>query len=423
MPRALTPVKGLSSVEGPMTHDEVLALLGDASLKPSSIAEEVECAGRPATSPAQIESARDALAKLNAEAVAQTAGLAGPDAQALAAQICALPEWMALALVHAAGRASRQEVLLPIGACSQKALAKEAKRELQRLKQRGVQVQELRPQGETVLKPPPEAEAPLCYASSIDSFGERAIWWSRSARQGVEVVQVVASDVKGILTADALALSRKSWREFVKRLPRQGVVYTAEITKEHARALIAEAEATGARNGFSPPGGYAEALRLLGPAPERLPQSPGNAIEVTDEATHAQAGATLFDDPLFASWIPDEDALRSFALRVDEIAVSQLYIDQKQKQEAFERAGEEASQTYFNGMRRALYSKRLLEMAHVLAQAGRVKMARTAASVSRALLTEAPTTFCRALFTHALRERLEQPAAPEPPAQQQLIVP
>lgn len=405
-----------------MTNDEVLALLGDASLKPSSIAEEVECAGRPKASTAEIESARDALSKLKAEAVAQTAGLAGPDANVLAAQICALPEWMALALVHAAGRASRQEVLLPIGGCPQKALAKEAKRELQRLKQRGVQVQELRPKGETVLKPPPEAEAPLCYASSIDAFGERAIWWSRAARQGVEVVQVVVSDVKGVLTADALALSRKSWREFVKRLPRQGVVYTAEITKEHARALIAEAEATGARNGFSPPSGYAEALRLLGPAPDRLPPSPATAIEVTGEAGQAQAGGALFDDPLFTSWIPEEDALRSFALRVDEIAVSQLYIDGKQKQEAFERAGEEASQAYFTSTRRALYSKRLLEMAHVLAQAGRMETARTAVGVSRALLTEGQTPFCRALFTHALRDRLGQPAAPEPPPQQ-LIVP
>jgi hypothetical protein len=422
MPRALTPVKGLSSVPAPMTHDEVLALLGDASLKSSSIAEEVECAGRPRTTVAELESARDVLSKLNAEAVAQTAGLAGPDAQGVATQICALPEWLALALVHAAGRASRQEVLLPIAGGSQKVLAKEAKRELQRLKQRGVQVREVRSAGEAVLKPLPEAEAPLCYASSIDSYGERAIWWSRAARQGVEVVQVVCSDVKGILTADALALSRKSWREFVKRLPRQGVVFTAEISKEHARALIAEAEATGARNGFSPPAGYGEALRLLGPAPERLPASPGNAIEVPDETTHALAGATLFDDPLFASWIPEEDALRSFALRVDEIAVSQLYIDPAQKGEAFERAGEEASQVYFTSARRALYARRLVEMAHVLAQAGRADMARTAVAVSRALLTEAQTPFCRALFTHALRERLDQPATPEP-ASQQLIVP
>ena len=40
----------------------------------------------------------------------------------------------------------------------------------------------------------------------------------------MEVVQVVTSDLKGILAVDALALSRRSYREFVKRLPRQTVV-------------------------------------------------------------------------------------------------------------------------------------------------------------------------------------------------------
>ncbi|HEX4386618.1 MAG TPA: hypothetical protein VH083_26875, partial [Myxococcales bacterium] len=334
---------------GSMTNDEVLALLNDASLKPESIAEEMECAGCSKLSAAQVESARDAQAKLKTEAVAQTAGLEGPDAGALAAQISGLPEALALALVHAAGRAARQEVLLPIASGSNKALVKEAKRELQRLKQKGVQVQEVKRSGEAVLKPLPEAEAPVCYASSIDAYGERAIWWSRAAKQGVEVVQVVYSDVKGILQADALGLSRKSWREFVKRLPRQSVVFTAEISKEHARALIAEAEAAGARNGFSPPAAYADALRMLGPAPEPLPPSPGEAVEMgpDGELPHQLAGAALFDDPLFMSWIPEEDALRAFALRVDEIAVSQLYIDPKQKEDAFERAAEEASQTYF----------------------------------------------------------------------------
>jgi hypothetical protein len=411
---------------GSMTNDEVLALLHDGSLKPESIAEEMECAGCPKLSAPQVESARDALAKLKVEAVAQTAGLEGPDAGALAAQISGLPEALALALVHSAGRAARQEVLLPIASGSNKTLVKEAKRELQRLKQKGVQVQEVKRSGEAVLKPLPEAEAPVCYASSIDAYGERAVWWSRAARQGVEVVQVVYSDVKGILQADALGLSRKSWREFVKRLPRQSVVFTAEISKEHARALIAEAESAGARNGFSPPAAYSDALRMLGPVPEPLPASPGNAVEMgpDGELAHQLAGAALFDDPLFMSWIPEEDALRAFASRVDEIAVSQLYLDPKQKEEAFERAAEEASQVYFTSVRRVLYSRRLLEMAHVLVQAARLDAARTALAVSRALLSQSQTPFCAALFAHALRERFHQPAAA--PAQEQpgqLIVP
>ena len=391
-----------------LTVDECLALLKDASLRPDSIAEEMECAGLSRPQPAQVQAARDALARL------QTAGLPGPDARALAAEIAALPETLALALVHAAGRASRQEVLLELATSPQRALAKESKRELQKLKQRGVQVQEIPPQGEPVLKPLPEGEAPACYASSIDAYGERAAWWTRPARQGVELVQVVLSDQKGILAADAMALSRRSWREFVKRLPRQGVVTTAEIPKQHARQLIADAEAAGARNGFSPPPAYVEALRILGPAPAAPPPPPGLAIDLPDEVAHQMAAPALFQDPLFMAWIPEEDDLRRFALRVDEIATSQLYIDARQRQQAFEHAADDAAQGYFTPQRRALYARRLVEMAHILASEGRMDAARTALAVSRALEKDAISPFCRALFTHALQGRLEEKDPPPP---------
>ncbi len=386
-----------------LTVDECLALLRDSSLRPESIAGEMECAGVSRPDPAQVQAARDVLARLET------------DAQGAASEIAALPDMLALALMHAAGRASRQEVLVELASSTRRALAKEAKRELQKLKQRGVQVQEIRPQGEPILKPLPEGEAPACYASSIDAYGERAVWWTRSARQGVELVQVVLSDLKGILAADALALSRRSWREFVKRLPHQGVVTTAEIPKDHARQLIADAEAAGARNGFSPPATYAEALRILGPAPAAPPPSPGLSIEVPDELAHQLAGAALFEDPLFMAWIPEEDELRRFALRVDEVATSQLYIDAKQRQQAFEHAADDAAHAYFTPQRRALYAKRLVEMAHVLAIEKRLDTARAALAVSRALEKDFSSPFCRALFTHALQGKLEEEV--EPPRQ------
>ncbi|MCA1826084.1 MAG: hypothetical protein LC689_03975 [Myxococcales bacterium] len=390
-----------------LTVDELLALLKDESLKPDSIAEEMECAGVPRPQPAQVQAARDALVKLDD-----------------AGGIAALPEMLALALVHAAGREKKSDLLLQLALRPEKTLAKESKRELQKLKQKGVAVQEIRPQGEAVLKPLPEAEAPPCYASSIDAYGERAVWWARPARQGVEVVQVVISDVKGILAADALGLSRRSYREFVKRLPRTNVVTTAEIPKDHARQLIAEAESAGVRNGFAPPESYAQALRMLGPAPETPPPSPGLALELGDDAlAHQLAGAALFDDPLFVSWIPEEDALRSFALKVDEIGVSQLYIDAAQRRQAFERAAEEAALAYFTPPRRSLYARRLVEMAHVLAGAGRIDAAKTALAVSRVLPDEATNPFCRALFSHALQDRLEKEKPPPEPRAGSLITP
>src|SRR3954470_13253603 len=94
-----------------LTVDECLALLKDASLQPASIAEEIQCAGLERPQPAQVEGARAVVRRLQTEAVAQTAGLEGPDARGVAAEIAGLPQMLALALVRAAGRGSRQEVL------------------------------------------------------------------------------------------------------------------------------------------------------------------------------------------------------------------------------------------------------------------------------------------------------------------------
>ncbi len=403
--------------------DELLALLRDPSLKPESIVEEMECAGCAPPSAEQVSHAREALLRIAHDEAARTAGLASPPTGEysladLSSQIRALPEVLALAATHAAGQAGRSDLLSELATSTPKTIAKEAKRELQRLKQKGVQIPELRQQGDAVLKPLPEAEAPPCYASSIDAYGERAVWWSRAAKGGVEVVQAVISDVKGVLAIDALALSRRSFREFVKRLPRQGVVTTTELPKDHARWLIAQSEMEGARNGFSPPGSYGGALRLLGPAPSEAPPHPADAIDfgLDGELPHALAGAALFADPLFMPWIPEEAALRAFAQRADEIAASQLYLDKAQKLEAFERAADEAAETYFSPPRHLRYARRLMEMAHVLAAEKRIDAARTALAVARQLLRGEKSPFARALFTHALEGRFddETPAAPAP---------
>ncbi len=394
--------------------DELLALLRDGSLKSESIVEEMACAGCPPPTADEVTLARAALVSVAGAGEGAAAGIA-KDAAELAGEIAALPELLGLSLMRAVGEAGKQELLIELATGKIKPLAKEAKRELQRLKQKGVQVKELKLQGEPVLKPQPEAEAPPCYASSIDAYGERAIWWARSSRSGVEVVQAVVSDVKGILAVDALGLSRRSFREFIKRLPQKGVVSTAEITAAHARALIARAAEEGSRNGFSPPPNYADALRLLGPAPVPHPASPGAAVGFGPEGElpHALAAGALFTDPLFISWIPDEEALRGFAAKVDEVATSKLYLDGAQRTEAFKRAADQAAESYFTPRRRARYSSRLLEMAHVLAQDGRIDAARAALATAHALEQDAKSPFCSALFTHAMASRLESAAPAE----------
>jgi len=410
---------------------EILALLRDSSLRPESIVEEMQCTeSAQQCTPDQVGRARELLGRMAAEGTATSAGLE-PQGTASATQVAAdiggLPEPFAFALVRAASEGRNSHLLAEIAAVAPKPVAKEAKRELQRLKQKGVQVEEVRSRSESVMKPVPEAEAPPCLVSSIDAYGERAIWWTRPTKGGVEVVQAVVSDVKGVLAVDALSLPRRSFREFLRRLPRGGMVTTAEVPKDWARHLIAAAEEEGVRNGFSPPPAYAEALRILGPAPVAPPRAPGEEIELPpeQEASLLQAGGSLYGDPLFAAWIPEEEDLRLFALKLEEISVSQLYLDDGQKRQAMYQAAEDAAASYFTPQRRSRYSRRLLEMAHVLRSEGRTDLARIALAVSRALPADegAHGSFARGLFVHALEKRFARGREAPPPASSGLVRP
>jgi hypothetical protein len=404
----------MASKDSETTHnlgqDELLALLRDASLRPESIREEIECAGASGCSAQAISEAR-ALLERCASAAAST------DAKAIAEGLAALPELLGSAVLRAAAEAGRQEILVEVAQGPKKGLSKEAKRELQRLKQKGVKVQEVAAQGAPVVRPiEEEIAAAACFISSVDGQGERAVWYARAARTGVDLAQIVTSDVRGILSAEAMGLSRRTYRELLKRLPRGGLVSVAEVPAAFARLLVAEAEDIGNRGGHPTPNGYAQALRILGPAPQQPVPHP--ALELTygeqSELAHQLAGAALFSDPLLAPWIPEEGAFAALLQRTDEIKQGKLYVDEAQRQEALAAAAREAAVAYFDAARRARYARRLLDLALVLRSDGRLDAARTALAVSRALeagAAEAMEPFCTALFTRAL----ELDARREPP--------
>ena len=409
-------------------QDELLALLRDPSLKPESIVEEMECAGERGCTKENVALARDLLAQFSQEAPG-AAPIDGEPLRRGAAELAVLPIALAAAVLRACAQGNRQELLREAATGRDKALAKEAKRELQRLKSRGVAVAEIAPSGAPVVRPAPDAEPTPCFASSIDAYGERAVWWTRPYRGGVEIVQAVLSDTKGIIAADRMILARKQFKQLLLRLPKAGVVSSAEISRDHARSLIAASTEEGSRNGFAPPPSFAESLASLGPALEVPEASPGTQIDFgpDGELPHALAGAALFADPLFSAWIPEEGPLRQAAVRVEEIAQGKLYVDEAQRKAAFDSAVDDHAQAYFTPQRRAKYAHRLFEMAHVLRADGRLDAARTAAAVARAITAAdgAENPFCRGLFAHALEGlmRPRPPSAESPPLPTGLVTP
>ena len=362
--------------------------------------------------------------------VAQAAGVSREDAARAAravaaiakvstADAVALPAPLAVAVARAALAAGRVDVLAALAAHPGKEAAKEAKRGLHLLKTRGVAV----PEAPRPAPPPaaPSLEAPLaCYATAIDGQGERAVWIPRSlAGKGIEISQAVVSDEEGLLELQLGVIGRKEWRRLLDGLLEKGAAMgLGEVDRSRAVAIVAAARALNDRSGRRVPEGADLWLGQLGPAASaEEPQPPGPLPEAEERDALAASGA-LHEQPLFATWMANEPFLREVAAKLDEVAVSPLYVDDRQRGEQLVRTVADAVDRYLEDeRRRATLSRRLLAVAGHLSERGDLPRANAAAAAGRAL---AAGSAARAVpFARVLVEKAFPGVArpPEPPAE------
>jgi regulator of protease activity HflC (stomatin/prohibitin superfamily) len=387
--------------------DALLALLRDPNAESQHIA---EAAGVP----------RDE--------VGRAARLVHSMARAKPEEVASLPPVLALAALRAALAAGRADVLAAAAASESREVAKEAKRGLHVLRTRGVAVPEL-PRSAPVPPPAPaEPELP-CYASAIDGQGERAVWLARAVPgKGIEVAQAILSDVKGLVSLQVGMLGRKEYRAFAGSLvERGGALGVAEIGREAAHSLVAEGRRLAESAGKPLPEGAALWLSRLGEArPLPDPATRFAPLAPEEERAAVAASARLHQLPLLRGWLAEEDALRAAALKLDEVAASPLYIDDRQRAEQARRTLDDAVTGYFDAARRALWSRRLWLTAAHLADTGDPESANAAAAAARALASGADpleVPFARMLFEKALPGAGEA-APPEPgPAASPLVQP
>jgi hypothetical protein len=349
--------------------------------------------------------------------------------KAKAEEILSLPTPLAIALLRAASASQRADVLAAAAGHANKELAKEGKRALHHMKTRGVAVPE-------PVRPPPPApappaqEAPLtCYASALDGYGDRAVWIARIAPgKGVEVGQAVLSDQKGILELHLGFLGRKEYRHFGHDLLERGrSMGVVEVERDEALAWVTAARTLHAASGVRVPDGTDGWLSRLGPfrpppsLEERFPPLPA------DEEREALAGsARLHELPLIRGWLADEDVLRALALKLDEIGVSSLYIDERQRAEGAASAVTEAIAAYFDDAGRRRWAARLFATAEHLARSGDKVHPPLAAAAARALasgVAPANIPFARLLFEKAFPPAPETPPLLEASPGSHLIVP
>lgn len=346
--------------------DAVLALLKDPNVETQQIA---SATGTPR------------------EEAARAARLVHGISRAKAEEVTTLPPMLALALLRAALAAGRADVLAAATLHGNKDVAKEAKRGLHVLKSRGVSVPEPRsapsPTPAQATEPPPP-----CYVSSIDSQGERAVWIARHVPgRGVEVAQVVISDVNGIVELQIGMLGRKEYRAFAKDLAERGRnMGVLEIDRERAKGLVAEARRHNEPSGTPVPEGGDAWLARIGPtAPVEDPSLRFAAMPDDEERAGIEASGGLHVLPLLRGWLIEEDALRALAQKLDEIAASALYVDDRQRAEQSARVVAETITAAFSGERRSRWAARLFAVAAHLADSGDESHAKQAAAAARAL--------------------------------------
>jgi hypothetical protein len=363
------------------------------------------------------------------EEAARAARLVMGLAKATAEDVLGLPAPLAVALARAAFAGSRVDLLAALAAHPGKDVAKEAKRGLHILKTRGVAV----PEPPRPAPPPPAAapEPPLpCYATVVDGQGERAVWIPRTVPgKGVEIAQAVLSDEQGLLELQLGVIGRKEWRKLLDGLLEKGrPMGLGELDRGRAVALVAAARALNDRSGQRVPEGADLWLGQLGPAePVAEPPAPGPLPEAQEREALAASGALLFH-PIFATWMADEAFLREVAAKLDEVTVSPLYVDERQRQEQLARTVADAVDRYLDDRRRAALVRRLEAVAGHLAGRGDADRASSAAAAARALAAGAPARtvpFARALVERAFPgvSAAPPPRDPPPPDAPLVVVP
>jgi hypothetical protein len=333
-----------------------------------------------------------------------------------------LPAPLAVAVCRAALAAARPDLLAALAGHPGKEVAKEAKRALHVLKSRGVAVPE--PPRPAAPAPATIPEPPLpAYATAVDGRGERAVWIPRTVPgKGVEVAQAVVSDELGIVELQLGIVGRKEWRAIAKGLVERGTAMGLhEVERGRAVALVAAARPLHDRSGRPVPERADLWLAQAGPV-EPLPDPAGSfpSLPPEEEQDALAASGKLHDLALLQPWLADEGFLREVVAKLDEIAVSPLYVDERQRAAQMAHVVSDAVERYFDEARRAALSRRLFSIAEHLLARGDPAHAHAAAAAARALRAGVPPRaipFARLLVEKAF------PAVTAPPDDRPAVPP
>jgi hypothetical protein len=344
--------------------------------------------------------ARATLARLGLDPDAVAAGRGADDALA---RLLAGPD--AADLVHALGDLPTPAIatlLVRLEASASRAVRKEIRRALYRLRQRGVPIPEpVAPPAAAPARVAAEIEALL---SAVDGRGDRVAWLLRPLDTGgALLVAAQLNEPAGLRDVHAVEVARKALRATRDRLEKESGLKLVPADWHVVDALLVEGHERAA--GSERDRDYLRVRPRLTREPPRSPAEPVSrrvAPPAPDEVDALVAGsAALLDEPEFRTWWPTADALAPIIAEIGALRDSPIVVSPGAQEERLRVVLRHAAETLLPP---AVAARRLEATAYVLAETGRSAPARQALAVAT-VLRERPAAAADVPFVAVYVER------------------
>lgn len=325
-----------------------------------------------------------------------------------AAQVEALPEKDAQAVLEAWVKAKKPELPLTLRESASKAHARLAKKALYQLQSSGVTVEA--PKREA----PPAAEETgnpfQAVLSSQLGTGERVMFFATPNRTGGAVVyQAIVHDELGLAQFGSEETTRQKFRRRLAEIQNSEAQPVMLVSFDRARQELARALWLSEKN-------QTEITTEISQALQRLKITPEDAnfeippLEAGDAAAR-EDGAKLHDEKEISEWYPSESDLIALSAKslTAELGAGDA-AEKKAKKESLARA---MADEKFTAEVRTLYARRLWYQGEYFEARGRAEAAARARGEARRLMhSTEPSRFAQQLYVKAIGTRALSTLAP-----------
>jgi hypothetical protein len=247
---------------------------------------------------------------------------------------------------------------------------------------------------------PPQPVSSEGFLSSIDPTGSRLVWLVRpQIPQGLLAFQALISDLQGVVDFNGFETSRKKFHDYLQKFREEVPWEIVEAGAEYCHGLMIEASEINQKKGQPPPEAFSKWRPLMG-APPEAPLQPPIYLHLSEKDWEHRPdlldrSGSLFDLPIFRAWFLGEEEMPKYLHLLQEASESRLVLTPYQQEGRVMDIYRQAVEELFDKPRRALFRRRLEEMAYILWVTGKENEARTALVAARGM--ESPGGI---LYTH-----------------------